>query len=78
MQTTDTDNAATDREVLVNGIPRPLGDARTLAQLLAALGANVVKMAVERNGEIVHASALERTPVAPGDRIEVIQFVGGG
>jgi thiamine biosynthesis protein ThiS len=35
-------------------------------------------MAVERNGRIIPVVALARTPVVPGDRIEVIQFVGGG
>ena len=62
----------------VNGDARPLGSARTLAQLLEALGVSAKKMAVERNGEIVPAAAFASTPVAPGDRIEIIQFVGGG
>ena len=62
----------------VNGTEKPLGDAKTLAQLLAALGVTAKKMAVERNGEIVPPAAFASTPVAPGDRIEIIQFVGGG
>jgi len=64
--------------VLVNGTPRPLGGAQTLAQLFDALGVNAAQKAVERNGEIVSATALEQTPVMPNDRIEIIQFVGGG
>lgn len=62
----------------VNGADKPLGDARNLAQLLDALGVKAKKMAVERNGEIVPPAAFAATPVAPGDRIEIIQFVGGG
>ncbi len=62
----------------VNGQTRPLGDASTLAQLLDALGVNVRRMAVERNGEIVPPAAFATTPVAAGDQIEIIQFVGGG
>ncbi len=68
----------TSANLQINGTLRPLGDAQTLAQLLRALGVSAVKMAVERNGEIVPASAYETTPVAPGDTIEIIQFVGGG
>ena len=67
-----------DKTVLVNGIPRTLGDARTLAQLFAALGVDAAQKAVERNGEIISHAALEQMPVIPGDRIEIIQFVGGG
>lgn len=65
-------------ELIVNGTPRPLGDAANLAQLLAALGVKAKKMAVEHNGEIVPPAAFASTPVAANDRIEIIQFVGGG
>jgi thiamine biosynthesis protein ThiS len=66
------------QDILVNGIVRPLGGAKTLDQLLDALGVKAVKMAVERNGEIIPPSAFASTPVAANDRIEIIQFVGGG
>jgi len=69
---------AADSTVQVNGISRPLGEARTLAHLFAALGVDVAKKAVERNGEIIPVAALEQTPVLPNDRVEIIQFVGGG
>jgi sulfur carrier protein len=64
--------------IIVNGAPRPLGSAATLAQLLDTLGVKAKRMAVERNGEIVPPSAFASTPVAASDRIEIIQFVGGG
>jgi len=67
-----------DPIVIVNGVPYPLGRAETLAHLFVALGVGTAKKAIERNGEIIPVSALERTPVAPNDHIEVIQFVGGG
>lgn len=62
----------------VNGFPRPLGDAKTLLDLLNALGVKAPLVAVERNGEIIPAADLPGTLVSPGDRIEIIQFVGGG
>lgn len=64
--------------VIVNGTPRILGENQTLAQLLDALGVTAQKMAVERNGEIIRPAAYPSTPVAANDRIEIIQFVGGG
>lgn len=67
-----------DPTLTVNGAAKPLGGARTLAQLLENLGVKAKKMAVERNGEIVPPAAFASTPVAAGDTIEIIQFVGGG
>ncbi|MCL1921306.1 MAG: sulfur carrier protein ThiS [Kiritimatiellaeota bacterium] len=67
-----------DRIIFINGTPRPLGEAQTLAQLFAALGVNTSQKAIELNGGIIRAAALASTPATPGDRIEVIQFVGGG
>jgi len=64
--------------ITVNGKTRPLGDARTLAELLAALGVNAFRKAVEHNGQIIPSSDLPTTPVADNDQIEIIQFVGGG
>ena len=62
----------------VNGKPRPLVEAKTLAQLLEALGVKAAKKAVELNGRIIPPSAYATTPVAANDQIEIIQFVGGG
>ncbi len=64
--------------VTINGKRYPLDKATTLAQLFDALGVKTAKRAVEHNGEIVAPPAYATTPVASGDRIEVIQFVGGG
>jgi len=36
------------------------------------------KVAVERNGEIVPRGAHGSTPVADGDRLEIVVAVGGG
>jgi sulfur carrier protein len=64
--------------ITVNGQPRPLGDAKTLAQLLDALGVKAAKKAVELNGQIIPASAYASTLLAANDQVEIIQFVGGG
>lgn len=63
--------------ILVNGEPFDTSAATVLA-LVEALGLDVRKVAVERNLEIVPKSLHGVTPVAEGDRFEVVQFVGGG
>ncbi len=62
----------------VNGEAREVEGVTTLADLVSALGLDVRKVALERNLEIVPRSLHATTPVAHGDRIEIVQFVGGG
>ncbi len=63
--------------IQVNGDPREVAAATVLA-LVEELGLDVRKVAVERNLEIVPKSLHASTAIAAGDRIEVVQFVGGG
>lgn len=62
----------------VNGETREVEGVATIADLVAALGLDTRKVAVERNLEIVPRSLHLATPVGEGDRIEIVQFVGGG
>ncbi len=52
--------------------------AHTVSGLLECLSLPLTKIAVERNMAIVPRSAFATTPVEEGDRIEIVQFVGGG
>lgn len=52
--------------------------ARTILALVEELGLDPRKVAVERNLEIVPRSLHGETALAEGDRIELVQFVGGG
>lgn len=63
--------------IQLNGEPRDVR-ADTILALVEELGLDIRKVAVERNLEIVPKSLHAATPVAEGDRIEVVQFVGGG
>ena len=63
--------------IQVNGELREVAAATVLA-LVEELGLDVRKVAVERNLEIVPRSLHGATAIADGDRIEVVQFVGGG
>jgi thiamine biosynthesis protein ThiS len=52
--------------------------ALTVDALLALKGLSGKRLAVEINGEIVPRSAHASVLLKPGDRIEVIQAIGGG
>ena len=62
----------------INGETRAVGDLRDLAALVGSLGLDPRKVAIERNLEIVPRSAYATTPIADGDRIEIVHFIGGG
>ena len=62
----------------INGEERAFAGLVDVAALVAALGLDPRKVAVERNLEIVPRSAYGRTPIADGDRIEIVHFIGGG
>ncbi len=64
--------------LLINGEDRSFDDVADVAGLVLALGLNPRKVAVERNLEIVPRSLYASTPIADGDRIEIVNFVGGG
>ncbi|GGD01621.1 sulfur carrier protein ThiS [Aquisalinus flavus] len=65
-------------KITVNGEARDLPAPATVDGLLADLGLEPRKIAVERNLEIVPKSAFGSTELNDGDRLEIVQFVGGG
>jgi len=64
--------------VLVNGEKIPIQAGASLASLIAQLGLDTRKVAVERNLEIVPRSTYASTVLAESDRIEIVHFIGGG
>ena len=64
--------------VLLNGEPRELAAPVTVAGLLATIGLDLRKVAVERNEAIVPRSAYAATLLAGGDALEIVHFIGGG
>ena len=65
------------RQIQLNGEPRGV-TAATISALVEELSLDPRKVAVERNLEIVPKTLHATTPVSDGDRIELVQFVGGG
>ncbi|HTS68768.1 MAG TPA: sulfur carrier protein ThiS [Terriglobia bacterium] len=64
--------------IYLNGEPREVPPSLTLAALLDWLNLPADRIAVERNREIASRSAWAGTIIEPGDRLEVVHFVGGG
>ncbi|WP_254452226.1 sulfur carrier protein ThiS [Roseicella sp. DB1501] len=64
--------------IMVNGEPREIPGPATVADLLARIGLDTRKVAVERNLEIVPRSTYAATALTAGDRLEIVHFIGGG
>lgn len=67
-----------DLEIVVNGEPRRVPGPATLLDLLAHLALDPRTVVVELNREIVRRPRLGATPLAAGDTVELVHFVGGG
>jgi thiamine biosynthesis protein ThiS len=52
--------------------------AETLGALVAQLSMKPDRVAIELNREIVPREQWPDTPLHDGDRLEIVQFVGGG
>ena len=65
-------------EIVINGKPRTVEPGTTVATLLVALELDPRQLAVERNLELVPRGQHAATPLAAGDRLEVVTLVGGG
>jgi len=63
---------------MVNGESRTAAPGTTVAGLLASMGIDPARVAVERNQDVVPRRSWDQAPLADGDKIEVVAFVGGG
>jgi thiamine biosynthesis protein ThiS len=64
--------------IAVNGENRAANAGARVSDLLRELGLDGGRVAIERNLEILPRPQWTQTLVAPGDRYEIVQFVGGG
>lgn len=62
----------------INGKDQIFTDTLNLAQLIEQLGMKGDRVAVELNREIVSRSQWAETSLKDGDRLEIVNFVGGG
>ena len=67
-----------DMEIYLNGEQRAVDDNVTVDRLLAELLPKGSRVAVEVNEEIVPRTRHREHALQPGDRVEVVQAIGGG
>ena len=64
--------------IVLNGSPRTVPAGCSIGGLLRDAGYGERRVAVEVNGEIVPRSAHGQRMLAEGDRVEIVQALGGG
>ena len=65
-------------EILVNGEPAIVPEHSTVAALLAQVGLDPERVAVELDRKIVRKAEWDSTVLERGAQLEIVQFVGGG
>lgn len=68
----------TPLSLLLNGEPHRAPPGSTVAGLLCALGLEGRRIAVAVNRDVVPRSRYGSHPLHPGDRVEILEAVGGG
>ncbi len=65
-------------DILLNGQPRQINDGSSLRDLLVAEGLHERRLAIEVNLEIIPRAHHVDYHLKPGDRVEIVQAIGGG
>ena len=65
-------------KIIVNGEPREFDDNKTLQEILKILSLEGKVMAAAVNMNIVKQDSWETYVVHDGDKLELLDFVGGG
>ena len=66
-------------QLTINGNSRNFEQAAlTVSELVATLGLEGKRLAIERNGEIIPRSLFAETLLGAGDKLEIVGAVGGG
>jgi thiamine biosynthesis protein ThiS len=64
-------------QLFINGEERQL-EVTTVSTLVAQLGMQAERVAVELNREIVPRADWPKAALRDGDKLEIVHFVGGG
>ena len=62
----------------VNGEQINLQKEIVLNEFLQQQGYDIQRVAVEKNGDIIPKKSYETEMLSDGDKLEIVQFVGGG
>jgi len=70
--------SSAEQAIVVNGEATPVQAGSTLSDLLAQLDLAGRKVAVAINRDVVPRSCYAERTLDPGDRVEILEAVGGG
>ena len=65
-------------KIQLNGDPYEINDGTNLNALLNKLKIQKNKVAIEVNGEIIEKNKYTNLILNKGDKVEIVQFIGGG
>ncbi len=65
-------------EIRLNGKVREVTEGTTIRRLLEELGLHPMRVAVQRNLDIIKRERYEEVILQPDDTIEVLTFMAGG
>ena len=65
-------------DVVVNGVARELAEGTSVRALLSQLEIGGARIAVAVNRQVVPRSTFDTHQLAAGDRVEILEAVGGG
>ncbi|HEV8588194.1 MAG TPA: sulfur carrier protein ThiS [Pyrinomonadaceae bacterium] len=66
-------------QIQINGAQREFAQSSiALSELIEKLSLAPQRIAIEVNGQIIRRADWESTDINDGDRVEIVQFVGGG
>ena len=65
-------------EIVINGESREVPSSTSIGELLRLLDLKEDRVAIELNREILRRDRWTETALQPHDRLEIVQFVGGG
>jgi thiamine biosynthesis protein ThiS len=65
-------------EIVLNGEPKEIAPGQSILDLLHSLNLPIERLAVEHNRKIVKRDHWSSQALETGDKVEIVQFVGGG
>lgn len=64
--------------IVLNGEPKEIAPGQSILDLLKSLNLPMERLAVEHNLKIVKRDRWNSQALEDGDKVEIVQFVGGG
>ena len=65
-------------KILINGRKTTFKKDSSILDLLKKYNINTKKVAIELNGKILHKNNFKNKTIKNNDKIEIVQFIGGG